>query len=359
MASFEEKTFNIADGLRDKTYYKSTPISEDDARDQIQGLLDELRDYINNTLVAGLNNAETTKSGAEKIGSAPISMVTGATVYDQIKNLKEQIDGVSQGAVTPGSITDEKLADDVKVGSLTSLTTTAKSSVVGAINELDAEIGDVSTLTTTATTLAGAINEIDGAMVDTDNIVDGAVKEGKLGTDAVTNTKIMNGQVFTEKLADGAVTKDKIGTDAIDGTKIANDAINSEHYADGSIDKAHLSADCVDGTKIANDAINSEHYVNSSIDGVHIANDAINSQHYANGSIDNAHLAADCVNGSKIANDSINSEHYVNYSIDAVHINTGAVTKVKLGSDVPTVTCGTSSTPSGGNLVTGSLYIKY
>lgn len=47
------------------------------------------------------------------------------------------------------------------VGNLGSLTTTAVSDLVSAINELDAENGDLSTLTTTATTLASAINELD------------------------------------------------------------------------------------------------------------------------------------------------------------------------------------------------------
>lgn len=75
----------------------------------------------------------------------------------------------SGGTVADGSISNAKLATDVKVGSLAALTTTEKSSVVGAVNELDSDvgtnttsIGTLASLTTTEkTNLVGAINEID------------------------------------------------------------------------------------------------------------------------------------------------------------------------------------------------------
>jgi predicted RecA/RadA family phage recombinase len=47
------------------------------------------------------------------------------------------------------------------LGDVTTLSTTAQNTAVAAINELDAEIGDISTLTTTATDVAAAINEVD------------------------------------------------------------------------------------------------------------------------------------------------------------------------------------------------------
>ncbi len=77
-------------------------------------------------------------------------------------------DGVNSKAVTTGTVADAavtnaKLAADVKVGSLAAITTTANTNVVVAINELDAEIGDMSSLTTTATDVAGAINEVDAS----------------------------------------------------------------------------------------------------------------------------------------------------------------------------------------------------
>lgn len=50
-----------------------------------------------------------------------------------------------------------------KVGNLSSLTTSDKTSVVGAINEVDGDVGTLSSLTTTAKSdVVGAINELDG-----------------------------------------------------------------------------------------------------------------------------------------------------------------------------------------------------
>lgn len=51
---------------------------------------------------------------------------------------------------------------DSEIGTLSSLTTTVKTDLVSAINELDSEIGTLSSLTTTATSdLVSAINELD------------------------------------------------------------------------------------------------------------------------------------------------------------------------------------------------------
>ena len=77
------------------------------------------------------------------------------------------ISSVVAGVVADGSITNLKLATDVKVGSLTSLTTAVKTSVQAAINELDSDVGDLSSLTTTVkTSLVAALNEVDGDIGD-------------------------------------------------------------------------------------------------------------------------------------------------------------------------------------------------
>lgn len=84
---------------------------------------------------------------------------------------------VSVGSVTDGTVTNNKLATDVKVGSLATLTTTEKASVVGALNEVDGvadgaasnatsalnNIGTLASLTTTAkNNIVAAVNEVDG-----------------------------------------------------------------------------------------------------------------------------------------------------------------------------------------------------
>lgn len=53
------------------------------------------------------------------------------------------------------------LGDTANTGDITTFTTTAKNTVVAAVNELDAEIGALSSLTTTAkNTVVASINEV-------------------------------------------------------------------------------------------------------------------------------------------------------------------------------------------------------
>lgn len=85
--------------------------------------------------------------------------------------LGDVLSDVIDGIMPAGSISDSELATDCKVGSLATLSTTAKTSVVGAINELfghtdsanGTKIGTLASLSTTAKNdLVSAINEVDG-----------------------------------------------------------------------------------------------------------------------------------------------------------------------------------------------------
>ena len=70
----------------------------------------------------------------------------GYWVADEQGNNPIQVinqDGTLNGGtvIDDNSISNAKLASDIKVGSLATLTTTVKTSVVGAINELDSDLG--------------------------------------------------------------------------------------------------------------------------------------------------------------------------------------------------------------------------
>ena len=89
---------------------------------------------------------------------------------------------------TGTAVTLDNIATATELGTLSSLTTTAKTSAVAAVNELDAEMGN-DTLTTTATTAKGAINELDAEMgsatlTTTDKTAKGAINEldAEMGT---------------------------------------------------------------------------------------------------------------------------------------------------------------------------------
>lgn len=108
--AFSRMAFNPEGGLNDTEYYETTPASEANARAQVQSVSDQLKAYLNDTLLSELENAQAGQSGAEKIGSAEIEYVSGETVRAQIADVKRQIDDVSAGSVTDGAVTTAKLA---------------------------------------------------------------------------------------------------------------------------------------------------------------------------------------------------------------------------------------------------------
>lgn len=108
---FLKMGFIPKDGLKDKEYYRTTPASEDEARAQIQDVSDQLKNYINNTLLAELEETQIGQSGSEKIGSAAIAYVAGETVHAQIADVKRQIDDISIGSLADGTVKSEKLAN--------------------------------------------------------------------------------------------------------------------------------------------------------------------------------------------------------------------------------------------------------
>lgn len=89
----------------------------------------------------------------------------------EINTLSSDVGDISTLTTTDKSsvvsaVNEVKLID-TRVGALTSLSTTNKTSIVNAINELDSDIGDKSLLTTTAkTNLVVAVNELDGDVGD-------------------------------------------------------------------------------------------------------------------------------------------------------------------------------------------------
>lgn len=179
-----------------------------------------------------LSSTTDNSSGADKIGATAISG-SPTTVQGILEWLKTQIDNTTLGQIPDGSLTTVKFSDtaitnakianstitnakisndtitnsnlgtDIKVGSLSSLTTTAKSSIVEAINEHDSEIGTLSSLTTTTkSSLVGAVNEHDGEIGTLSTLTTtekgslvGAVNEVKTG---VENVKERDGRYRAE-----------------------------------------------------------------------------------------------------------------------------------------------------------------
>lgn len=145
---------------------------------------------------------------------------------------------VTAGTVGDGTVTNAKLATDVKVGSLASLTTAATSSVQAAINELDGDIGDLTSLTTTAQDSAVlAINELDSDI-------------GVLST-LTTTAKSSLVAAINELDGDNAAFATKTGVETLTNKTLTSPTITTMLINDGDAGLTVTSADQTHATPVA------------------------------------------------------------------------------------------------------------
>ncbi len=186
--AFTQMEFDPADGLANETSYPATPESEAEARAQIQTPLNQLREALNG-LMAELENAVTESSGAENIGSAAIAGVSGLTLYDQLADLKTQIDAVVSGGLTDNIIENNHLSDDCVTGAEI------------ANDSIDSE-------------------HYAAGSIDLEHLAADSVDGTKIADDSIDSEHYVDGSIDAEHLATGAVTETKIGTGAVTTTKL-------------------------------------------------------------------------------------------------------------------------------------------
>lgn len=80
--------FSPATGLLDTVTYPTNPENETAARTQIQGRLNELRDYNNNVLIPALVSTTDSASGADQIGVTAIPGWTGSKIQAVLESAK-------------------------------------------------------------------------------------------------------------------------------------------------------------------------------------------------------------------------------------------------------------------------------
>ena len=105
---------------------------------KLQTILEKLSTWVKSFTLA------TSGNGSALIGSQTITGIVGNTVYDQLKSIRQSIDQLVLGQIPLESVTNNMLVSDAKIGSLATLTTQYKSSVVAAINELNEAIDTLS-----------------------------------------------------------------------------------------------------------------------------------------------------------------------------------------------------------------------
>ena len=184
-----------------------------------------------------------------------------------------------------------------KQGDLTTLTTTAKSTVVAAINELDGAASFSNVVEDTSPQLGGNLDVLARSITTSTtngNIAITPHGSGKVVLDGIShpNADGTNGQVLQTN-GSGVLSFATISSDPTMGGDLSGTASN-----------AQLVANCVTATELAGDAVT----------GAQLADNACNSEHYTDGSIDNVHLAT---------------------GIDAAKITTGTLPMARLSGTLP------------------------
>lgn len=157
MASFTQLTDSVAIIAALSTLPNQT---DGLSASQLKAKFDEaatlIKTFLNDTLISELE----AQGAADKIGA----VVGGAS--GKLQDFIDAVEAAGSGSLPPaGTVTNTMMATDVKIGSLASLTTTTKTSVQAALNELVTNIGTLASLTTTEkTNLVGAINEVSASI---------------------------------------------------------------------------------------------------------------------------------------------------------------------------------------------------
>ena len=106
------------------------------------------------------NIGDETIGGTKTFSSSPIVPTPTQNGHATSKQYVDLLAAsISQGAVADNSITNNKLGSDIKVGSLAGLSTTSKSTLVSAINELVANINSISGSIPTVPTIVNNLTE--------------------------------------------------------------------------------------------------------------------------------------------------------------------------------------------------------
>lgn len=85
--------------------------------DMLKALFDkageDIKDFINNTLLKELVSSADTFSGADRIGSGVIDIIEGKTVQEKLQSIAEHIKELANGTLPDGSVTPDKFSPEI------------------------------------------------------------------------------------------------------------------------------------------------------------------------------------------------------------------------------------------------------
>jgi len=116
-------------------------------------------------------------------------------------------------------------------------------------------------------------------------VPDGAITNGKLGTDAVTTGKILDGTILAGDLNADAVTTVKIQDLAVTSGKLASDAVTSAKILDATIAAGDIGTDAVTSAKILDATIAAGDLGTDAVINEKIQDGAVTTAKIANGTL--------------------------------------------------------------------------
>lgn len=140
-------------------------------------------------------------------------------------------------------------------------------------------------------------------------LANGSVTAGKIATDAVYTTNIVDAQVTGAKIATGTITGVKIGTGEVTTTNIADGTIVSADIASATIASANLVPSIITSNYLAAQSVSTVHLAtNFALQGTNIAAGTITSANIGQNAIAVTNLAANSITASYIATGTLPSK---------------------------------------------------
>jgi hypothetical protein len=159
---------------------------------------------------------------------------------------------------------------------------------------------------------------VSGGLVSLNNL---GVNNAKLADNAVTSTKIQDGQVLNQDLANNAVNSAKIQDGQVLNQDLANNAVNSAKIQDGQVLNQDLANASVNNAKLADNAVTSTKIQDGQVLNQDLANNAVNSAKIQDGQVLNQDLANNAVNSAKIQDGQVLNQDLANGSVTANKLN--------------------------------------
>jgi hypothetical protein len=180
-------------------------------------------------------------------------------------------------------------------------------------------------------------------IINTSNIVNGAVTNSKLATDSVSTIKILDLAVTTNKIDNLAVTAGKIATDAVitskildlnvTTAKIAADAVTTAKILDLNVTTAKINDLAVTDAKLATDSVITSKILDLNVTTAKIDNLAVTTAKLDTNAVTTAKILDLNVTTSKLNTDAVTTAKILDLNVTTTKIDNLAVTDAKLAAN--------------------------